>query len=182
MIREDFYRLREQHPDWRMERDSDGAVVVIPASSLESGNRNHKLSVCLGNWARKDGTGQCFDSSTGFELPNGAIRSPDAAWVSKERLGEMPKTRRRAFPRLVPEFVAEIRSDSDSLADLQEKMREYTDNGVLLGWLIDPFERRVHVYRAGQAPVVVDKPKGVSTDPVLRGFELPLRDIRDVGF
>lgn len=180
--RQDFWRFCQENPDWRLERDSDGAIRIKLPASLESGNRNHKLSVFLGIWARRDGTGECFDSSTGFELPNGAIRSPDAAWVSKERLSGMPKARRRAFPRLVPEFVAEIRSESDSLAGLEEKMIEYADNGVLPGWLIDPFEQRVHVYRAGRAPVIADKPKSVSGDPVLRGFRLPLRDIWHVGF
>jgi Uma2 family endonuclease len=124
-----------------------------------------------------EGTGIAFDSSTLFTLPNGAKRSPGASWVRRERWEALTPEQRAGFALLCPDFVVELRSPSDRLADLQEKMQEYLDNGTRLGWLIDPLEKRVYVYRPGQPVVEVDDPAAVSGDPVLPGFLLHVREL-----
>jgi Uma2 family endonuclease len=128
-------------------------------------------------WAKANGTGQGFDSSTGFTLPNGAIRSPDVAWVSFERLQALSPEQRRKFAQIAPDFVVELRSSSDSLSDLQDKMQEYIANGVKLGWLIDTQRKRVYVYQPGQAVQIFTNPATVSGEPVLPGFVLRMPEI-----
>ena len=122
------------------------------------------------DWAKKDGTGISFDSSTGFRLPNGAIRSPDASWVKPERWQTLTLEQRRGFAPLCPDFVLELRSATDQLSALQAKMQEYIDNGARLGWLIDPSERRVYIYRPGLPMEQQNDPSTLSGDPVLPGF------------
>jgi Uma2 family endonuclease len=131
----------------------------------------------LGSWAEADGTGVAFDSSTGFILPNGAERSPDAAWVSRSRWDRLTEKEQESFPPLCPDFVVELRSPTDNLKDLQAKMDEYMANGAQLGWLIDPFEKRVYVYQPGAAVAVVEDPESLSGEPLLRGFTLQLRQV-----
>jgi Uma2 family endonuclease len=122
----------------------------------------------------RDGSGVAFDSSTGFLLPNGAERSPDASWVSRRRWDALTPEQRERFPPLCPDFVLELRSPSDDLDDLRAKMKEYRDNGAALGWLVDPYAKRVEVYRPGVAVDVLEVPQRVAGDPVLRGFILEL--------
>jgi Uma2 family endonuclease len=179
--REQFWRLCASNRDWRFELTADGDIVIMPPTGGETGARNMKLAAQLELWSEQDGSGVAFDSSTGFVLPNGAIRSPDAAWVRKDRLATLSREDKEGFLPLCPDFVIELRSRSDRLEDLQEKMVEYTENGARLGWLIDPVEGRVWVYRPEAAVERLDQPGAVDAAPVLPGLELKLGSIWSSG-
>jgi Uma2 family endonuclease len=144
---------------------------------MKTGQRNIRISRYLDVWAETDGTGFAFDSSTMFTLPNGAKRSPDASWVKRERWEALSEKQQEGTGPLCPDFVVELRSPSDRLPVLQEKMQEYIDNGAQLGWLIDPIDKRVYVYRSGQPVEQLDDPETLSGDPVLPGFLLPVREL-----
>lgn len=174
---EAFAELCHQNPDLRIERTSEGAVIIMAPAGGESGRRNLAIGAALYTWARTDGTGTAYDSSTGFTLPNGAIRAPDAAWVANDRLAALPPGAKQGFTPLCPDFVVELRSSSDRLTTLQSKMAEYIACGARLGWLIDPAERTVHVYRPGRAVERLDGVERVAGDPELPGFVLPLDDV-----
>jgi Uma2 family endonuclease len=177
MSDEQFFRFCQLNRDLRIERTSQGDLVIMPPTGGETGRRNFELTTLFGNWVHADASGVGFDSSTGFTLPNGATRSPDVAWVRRSRWESLPREQREPFVPLCPDFVVELRSPSDSLEDLHAKMQEYLDNGTELGWLIDPVERRVYVYRR-QAPVeCLDDPPVVSGEPLLPGFVLDLRAV-----
>ena len=172
---DELFEFLTINKDLRLELTSTGDLIIMSPTGGETGTSNFELSGNFWAWSKKDGTGRGFDSSTMFRLPNGAKRSPDLAWVRKERWEALSKEERRKFPPLCPDFVVELRSPSDSLQFLQSKMEEYIENGAQLGWLIDPFERKVHVYRP-QSPVeVLEDPESVSGDPVLPGFTLDVR-------
>ena len=151
---------------------------MAPAGS-ESGRVNANLIISLGIWARADGTGEVFESSAGFTLPNGATVGPDVAWIKLERWLAVPAADRRKFAPICPDFVAELRSPSDSLPKLRVKMRQYIEQGVLLGWLLDPMKSKVEIYRPDQAVEVLDRPTTLSGGDVLPGFVLDLRGILD---
>ncbi len=170
----DFCRA---NPDLRIERAAEGDLIIMAPTGSETGRRNFALTGQLAAWVVKDGTGVGFDSSTGFVLPNGAERSPDAAWVRRARWDALSAEQRGKFAPLCPEFVAEIRSPSDVLADLKAKMDEYARNGAALGWLIDPVERTVHVYRSGALAETLQDPSTVDGGAVLPGFVLDLSPI-----
>jgi Uma2 family endonuclease len=170
----DFCRVNR---DLRIERNEHGELIIMPPAGSETGNRNLEIAIQLGNWAKRDGTGKAFDSSSGFTLPNGAVRSPDAAWLQLSKWKSLTARQRRKFAPLCPDFVIELRSPADSLKALQAKMREYRTNGAELGLLIDPEERRVHIYRRGRKVQVQENPETVACDPVLPGFVLDLREI-----
>ncbi|MEP6923640.1 MAG: Uma2 family endonuclease [Pyrinomonadaceae bacterium] len=174
MSADDFYEFCEQNRDFRIERTKEGDVVVMPPAYSETGGKNFNLAVDFGIWARQDGTGKGFDSSTGFILPNGAVRSPDVSWIRYERWNALPKEKRKKFAQIAPDFVIELRSETDRLKDLQKKMREYIENGVLLGWLIDPQNKRVYIYRPNFETKVLENTTEVSGEPLLRGFVLNL--------
>lgn len=174
---EQFVLLCQENPELRLELTAQGELVIMPPVGSEGGWRSGETFLALGNWAKKDGTGISFDSSTGFTLPNGAIRSPDASWIRRERWDALTKAQRVKFAPICPDFVAEVRSQTDKLPDLLEKMQEYVDNGARLGWLIDPFDKRVYVYRPDQSPEVLDDPAELQGDPVLPGFVLPVREL-----
>ncbi len=174
---EHFYTLCQNNPDMRLERNAAGDVVIMPPTGGETSRRNAEIIVQLGVWARRDGTGVLFDSSGGFRLPNGTVRSPDAAWVEKEHLAGLSTEERRHFLPLCPDFVVELRSESDSLYAVQEKMREYSVCGARLGWLIDPSEYRVEVYRRRQPVEVLVGMTAISGEPVLPKFALELANI-----
>lgn len=163
--------------DLRIERTAQGEVVIMSPTGGETGRRNAKLLARLVVWAEQDGTGIVFDSSTGFVLPNGAERAPDASWLARERWDELGSERQRKFVTVVPRFVIELRSPSDSLAELRAKMQEYVDSGVELGWLIELDPRRVTIYRPGTEAQVLDEPEVLRGDPVLPGFILDLRSL-----
>ncbi len=173
---EQFFQLCQNNRDLRIERTAEGELILMPPTGWKSGNRNSRLTQRLGNWADADGTGLAFDSSTGYKLPNGANRSPDASWVSRERLESLNPNPARFLP-MAPDFAVELRSASDSLQTLQHKMQEYIDNGVRLGWLIDPQNQRVEIYRPGQAVEVLQAPSSLSGEDVLSGFVLDLEQI-----
>ena len=176
---EEFADLCRLNPELQLERTSEGDLVIMAPTGGKTGRRNAKLTVALGVWAEKDGTGQSFDSSTLFTLPNTAKRSPDVAWVRNERWNALSPQEQEQFPPLCPDFVVELRSRTDSLTTLKEKMDEYISNGAELGWLIDPLERRIHVYRPQVTTEVLENPKEVSGEPLLKGFVLDVRALWD---
>jgi Uma2 family endonuclease len=176
---EEFAELCRLNPELQLERTSEEDLVVMPPTGGKTGRRNAKLIARVTIWAEQDGTGQVFDSSTLFTLPNTAKRSPDVAWVRNERWNALSAQEQEQFPPLCPDFVVELRSRTDSLKTLKAKMEEYISNGAELGWLLDPVERRVHVYRAGAAPEVLEDPKEVSGEPLLKGFVLDVRALWD---
>jgi Uma2 family endonuclease len=173
---EQFLQLCQNNRDLQFERTAEGELIIMPPTGWGSGNRNSKLTQRLGNWADADGTGLAFDSSTGFKLPNGANRSPDASWVSRASLEALNPDPAKFLP-MAPDFVAELRSATDSLERLQGKMQEYINCGVRLGWLIDPENQRVEIYRPGQVVEVLESPTSLSGENVLLGFVLDLTGI-----
>ena len=177
LTEEQFYQLCQANRDVKFERTADGELIVMPPTGGESGRRNFKIAQQLANWADIDGTGVGFDSSTGFKLPNGADRSPEAAWVKLERGEALTPEQRLKFPRLAPDFVIELRSATDELNPLQNKMQEYRDNGVRLSWLIDPQNQRVEIYRPGRDVEVLQSPATLSGEDVLPHFVLDLNQI-----
>jgi Uma2 family endonuclease len=161
----------------RVERSVEGDIILMPPSGGETGRSNLTIGTLLTVWAWQEGTGETFNSSAGFTLPNGALRSPGAAWVRRDRLAVLSTAEREKFLPLCPDFVVELMSPSDSLPETQAKMDEYLANGARLGWLIDRKNRRVLVYRPGQPFETLDDPAQVSGDPVLPGFVLDLNPI-----
>jgi Uma2 family endonuclease len=151
--------------------------LIMPPTGGQTGSSNAQITIQLGVWANRDGTGVVYDSSTGFRLPNGAVRSPDAAWLPRPRLDQFSAEQRRQFIPICPDFVLELRSPSDKLDDLHAKMREYLAAGARLGWLLDPDARQVHIYRPDTPVERLDEPDSVSGDPILPGFVLDLRQI-----
>ncbi len=177
MSDDDFLEFCHLNRELRIERTKEGNIIIMPPTSSETGNRNFNLTVSFGIWARQDGTGKGFDSSTGFQLPNGAKRSPDLAWVRNERWEALSAEERKRFAPLCPDFVVELRSTYDSLAALEEKMKEYIANGAQLGWLIDPAERKIYIYRPNAEVEALDDPQSVSGEPLLKGFVLNTREL-----
>lgn len=172
LTEEAFYELCRANPEAKLERAATGELMIMSPTGGEGGNYNAEITTDLGIWNRQTGEGYLFDSSTGFRLPNGAARSPDTAWVSKARWEALPREQRRAFPPLAPDFVLELRSARDDLPPLQAKMREYLSNGVRLGWLINPQDQQVEIYRLGQSVEILNQPQAVSGEEVLPGFVL----------
>ena len=172
---EQFERLCRKYSELRLELTSTGELIVMPGSGFETGRRNSNLTYQLTAWTMKDGSGVCCDSSMIFALPNGARRSPDASWVKREKVDRLSERQKKGFAPICPDFVAELRSESDSLASLQRKMLEYIANGASLGWLIDPLKRRVYVYRPNEELLVLENPQVVSGDPLLPGFVLEMQ-------
>ncbi|MDJ0730410.1 MAG: Uma2 family endonuclease [Crocosphaera sp.] len=177
MTDEQFFALCQLNRDYRLERNAKGELIIMPPTGSETGNRNAKLTQQLGNWTDDEGTGIGFDSSTGFKLPNGADRSPDAAWMTLEKWNSLTEEQKIRFAPICPDFVVEIRSPSDQLQSLQDKLQEYIDNGVKLGWLIDRKNRRVYIYRPQTAVECLENPTTVTGDPVLPGFQLQMDKI-----
>jgi len=167
---EQFYRLCSDNPDLRLELSKEGRLIVTSPTGSETGRKNGRITQRLANWSDQDGSGVCFDSSAGFTLPNGAKRSPDAAWVRREVWESLSDKQRSEYAPVSPAFVIELRSPSDSLAELQSKMAEYIETGTLLGWLFDPLNRKVYVYRPEHEPECLENPSSLSGDPVLPGF------------
>ena len=175
MSEEQWFKLCQINRELRIERTAEGDLEIMPPTGGDTGGQNAILTHLLTAWALQDGTGMAFDSSTGFTLPNGATRSPDASWVRKSRLAGLTAEQRRRFLPLCPDFAVELRSPTDSLHVLQDKMREYIENGARLGWLVDATNRRVYVYRPGAEMEVLDDPPEVSAEPELPGLVLDLR-------
>lgn len=175
---EQFAALAAANRDLRLERAETGRLIVNPPTGSESGKRNAKILTQLGVWGEaNESLGEYFDSSTGFELPNGANRSPDASWVCRQRWAALTSEQQKGFAPLCPDFVVELRSETDSLKDLRAKLQEYMDNGARLGWLTDPQNRRVEIYRADQTIEGLENPSTLSGESVLPGFMLILKRI-----
>ena len=179
MTDEQFEQFCALNDILRIERTAKGEIILMPPTHADTGNRNADITIDLGVWAREDGTGRYYDSSTGFKLPNGALRSPDASWISNSRLEDLTPDQRRGYLDICPDFVIELRSSSDSIGMLQEKMQEYIDNGAMLGWLIDPLAspKCVYIYRPQAEVEVMEDPDAVSGEPELSGFTLKLERI-----
>jgi Uma2 family endonuclease len=174
LTNETFEQLCRNNPDLRLERTAQGKLVAMSPTGSESGRQNLGLSAQLWVWNQQTGLGVAFDSSTGFTLPNGAIRAPDAAWIEKQRWERLSRQQRRRFAPICPDFVVELLSPTDALETLQIKLQEYMDNGAKLGWLIDPDTRQVYIYRP-QTPVeILDQPTSLSGETILPNFEINL--------
>ena len=172
-----FEELCRNNHDLKFEMSATGELIIMPPTSLESGWRNTALTAQTYAWAKQDNTGIVFDSSTLFTLPNGAKRSPHVSWLTREKWDAISASERRKFSRVVPDFVIELLSPSDNLSETQTKMREYIENGVRLGWLIDPEKKCVEIYRADGTVEVLGNPATVGGEEVLRGFELNVKEI-----
>jgi len=177
MTVQEYFDFCMANPDLRLEQSSTGEIIIMAPTGGNSGGRNSEINMQLMVWAKKDETGKVFDSNTEFRLPCGSARSPDASWVLLTRWNALTNAEQEAFPPLCPDFVLELRSPSDRLKALQEKMQEYLTNGARLGWLIDPFEKTVHVYRPDREPELLNNPPTVSGEMVLPGFELEMSEI-----
>ena len=175
---DNFVELATANQDLRLERTATGELIVNPPTGWETGKRNAKITYQLVKWVEElGGGGIAFDSSTGFSLPNGSDRSPDASWVSQQRWDSLSDEQKQTFANVCPDLVIELRSSSDRLQLLQTKMQEYRDNGARLGWLIDIQNRTVEIYRQGQEVEVLDNPTSLSGEDVLPGFVLSLTGI-----
>lgn len=177
LTEEQFALLCQENPELRLELTAQGELSIMPPTGSEGGWRSGEAFYSLTAWTKQDGTGLSFDSSTGFRLPKWAIRSPDASWIQRERWMALTKAQRVKFAPICPDFVIEVRSQTDTLPDLLEKMQEYIDNNARLGWLIDALERRVYMYRPGLPVEVLDNPTAVSGDPEMPGLVLQVSDL-----
>lgn len=172
---EEFEKLCLDNPDLRLELMANGELIVMAPAGWESSEKNGDLFGEVWTWNRQTKIGRAFDSSGGFTLPNGAVRSPDVTWIEKSKLVDVPAGVK--FPGVVPDFVIELRSDTDRMPKLREKMEEYRASGVRLGWLIDPQKPQVEIYRLGREVEVLEAPTTLSGEDVLPGFVLNLRSI-----
>ncbi|NJK74308.1 MAG: Uma2 family endonuclease [Microcoleus sp. SU_5_6] len=177
MTVEQFYEFCLANRDLRIERTASGEVIVMSPAFADTGNRNIKIAAQLENWANRDGTGEAFDSSAGFTLPNGATRSPDVSWIKLERWNALTEEEKASFAPICPDFVVELRSASDTLSSLKKKMQEYIDNGASLGLLIERESRKVYIYRPNREPEILDNPETVNCAPELPGFVLQMAKI-----
>ena len=172
-----FYEFCQANQELRIERTASGEVIIMSPVFSDTGNRNFNVAAQLWNWTEQNGTGVGFDSSTGFTLPNGATRSPDASWIKSDRWNALTEKEKASFAPICPDFVIELRSSSDTLSSLQTKMQEYIDNGAVLGLLIDRKNRTVHIYRPNHTPKILDNPETVSAGPELPGFVLRMAKV-----
>ncbi|HMV49503.1 MAG TPA: Uma2 family endonuclease [Blastocatellia bacterium] len=175
----DFEFFAAENSDLQLEMSKEGEMIVMMPTGFEGSKRNAKLTARLVIWADEEGSGIAVEATAGFILPNGAERSPDAAWVRKERCEAFTPAQREKFLPLCPDFVVELRSRTDRLKTVKAKMEEYIENGAQLGWLIDPIKRKVHIYRPGVPVEILDNPTEVSGEPLLKGFTLKLAGILD---
>ncbi|MDB9307787.1 Uma2 family endonuclease [Aphanizomenon sp. CS-733/32] len=177
MTDDNFYDFCQLNRDFRIERNQIGDLLIMSPTGSETEERNFDLNGQLWIWTKQNGTGVGFGSSGGFTLPNGAVRSPDAAWINRTKWQAIPAEQRKKFAPICPEFIIELRSETDNLKILQEKMQEYIDNGTQLGWLIDRKQRKVFIYRPGQAVEELDNPQTLTGEDLLPGFVLDLSQI-----
>jgi Uma2 family endonuclease len=176
---DEFFDFCQANPELKFERTKDGEILVIALTGGRTGIKNSEIIAELIIWNRQAKAGTVFDSSTGFRLPNGAIRSPDAAWITRERWEALSESEQEKFPPLCPDFVVELKSDSDPLKAAQEKMGEWLENGCRLGWLLDPQGQKAYVYRPGKAAIEWEGfTQRLSSEDVLPGFELDLGLLR----
>jgi Uma2 family endonuclease len=176
---DEFFEFCARNKELRIEMTKEGEMIIMMPAGSESGHRNYLLTVRFGAWAEAEGTGVGFDSSAGFKLPNGAKRAPDLSWILRERWDAIPKKQRKKFAPICPDFVVELRSENDKLEPVKEKMEEYIENGAQLGWLIDPLEKKVYIYRPNTRVKVLNHPETLSGEPLLKGLTLKLAGILD---
>ena len=174
---EQFFQLCQENENIRLERTAKGELIIMSPAGGEASNRNAGLTAQVWIWNEQNKLGKVFDSSTGFKLPNGADRSPDASWVTLERWNALTSEQKKKFPPICPDFVVELMSPSDSLKETQDKMKEYRDNGAGLGWLINRKSRQVEIYRQGAEVELLSSPATLSGEDVLPGFVLSLESI-----
>jgi Uma2 family endonuclease len=178
---EQFEQLADVEQLVRLELTARGELIVMSPTGGTAGRKNRRLTQQMGIWTDRNGTGEAFDSSTIFVLPNGARRSPDVSWIRLERWNQLSQAQQDGFPPISPDFVIELVSPSDlknqRYEDLQVKMQEYLDNGVQLGWLIEPKAKTVEIYRPGQTVEILNNPQTLSGVDVLPGFTLDLTEI-----
>ena len=179
LTEDEFWNFCQDNPDLRIERTAGGEIEIMPPTGAETGDSNAELCTQLRLWAKRDGLGRTFDSSTGFILPNGAERAPDASWVERSRLAALTRAQTRRFAPLCPDFVVELTSPTDRLKKVQAKMREYLENGANLGWLLDVDTRTVHVYRPGRDEERIVAPDSIAGEPPIDGFVLDLTEVWD---
>lgn len=172
-----FFQMCQKNRDYRFERTASGELLIMPPTGSDTGRRNVKITTQLDIWNSETNLCEVFDSSSGFTLPNGAERSPDASWVKIERWNALTPEQQETFAPICPDFVVELRSRTDSLKELQEKMQEYIENSAQLGWLIDRKNKRVEIYRPGKDVEILDNPTTLSGENVLPGFVLHLQQI-----
>jgi Uma2 family endonuclease len=177
MTDDEYFQFCAHNSELRVERTSEGEIVIMPPAGFESGHRNHELNRQLGNWALEDGRGLACDSNTEYLLPDGAAYAPDASWVLRSRLDKLSKAEKRKFPRLCPDFVVELMSPSDRLSKAKAKMREWMENGAQLGWLLDPDHRTVYIYRPDREPEQLANPERIAGEAPVAGFVLALAGI-----
>lgn len=174
---EQFYQLCINNSDLHIERNANGDLVIMPPTGGETGTTNAGIIAQLWLWNSKANLGKVFDSSTGFILPNGANRSPDASWITLDKWNNLSEQEKRKFLPLCPDFAVELVSPSDKLERTQAKMQEYLENGMVLGWLINPGQKQVEIYRLNQAIEILDVPEQLSGEDILSEFELDLESI-----
>jgi len=179
MTDEEFAQFCAENPDLRIETTAEGELLVTAPTHPLSGDRNSQIAIALGIWARNDGRGRTYDSSTLFIFPNGARRSPDASWILKSRIKQISPAKRRPFWHICPDFVIELKSDSDRLPTLKKKMLEYRANGAQLGWLINPEDRSVTIYRPNTEPEIRRDILSITGEGLIAGFVLDLTEIWD---
>lgn len=177
MSADSFFDFCQLNSHLSIERTATGKLIIMSPAGSETGNRNFKLIQQLANWTDRDGSGIGFDSSAGFALPNGSTRSPDASWIKLTKWNSLSAQQKTKFAPICPDFVVELRSPSDNLKMLQDKMQEYIDNGVSLGWLIDRTTRQVYIYTPDSEVKSLDNPQTISGEPILSGFVLDLTKI-----
>ncbi|MDB9485865.1 Uma2 family endonuclease [Dolichospermum circinale CS-537/01] len=167
-----FYQLCQINEDWKLEQTAKGELIIMPPVGAISGNRESEFNADVVIWNRQTQLGKVFSSSTVFILPHGGKRSPDVAWIANKRWESLSVEERERFPKICPDFVIELRSRTDSLGQLQDKMQEYLHSGLRLGWLIDPQNQQVEIYRQNQSVEIVLLPTILSGEDVLPGFIL----------
>ncbi|MFN7945199.1 MAG: Uma2 family endonuclease [Blastocatellia bacterium] len=179
MTDDEFFEFCALNRELRIEMTKEGEMLIMLPVGSEGGHRNYLLTVRFGAWAEADGTGVGFDSSAGFKLPNGAKRAPDLSWIRRERWEAVPARKRKKFAPICPDFVVELRSETDRLELLKAKMEEYIENGTQLGWLIDPIEKKVYIWRPRTRVKGLNHPQTLSGEPLLKGLTLNLAGIID---
>ena len=174
---EQFLDLALANRDLQLERNATGELIIMPPTGSYTGKINFDIAGQLWFWNRQNKLGEAFDSSTGFHLPNGSDRSPDAAWIKQEKWDTLSLEQKESFAPICPDFVLELRSKTDSLEKLPSKMRKYIENGASLGWLIDQKNQRVEIYRPGKDVEILEHPTSLSGENILPGFILDLTEL-----
>jgi Uma2 family endonuclease len=177
MTDDQFLEFCGINSDLRMEREANGDIIIMTPEGYYSAPAHRSLGRQFDEWAERDGTGELAGPASGFKLPNTAIRAADISWILKSRLRQLTKKELRGFATICPDFVLELRSQSDSLRVLKRKMEEYLANGARLGWLLDPFHRKVYIYRPGMPVEELQDPATVSGEDVLPGFTLKVHPV-----